>query len=139
MSLNNGLFGSNMGYMPTIPTMPANNLLPQTTPQNNLNWVQGEAGARAWLVAPNNTVLLMDSEKQRFYIKSADNSGMPSMRVFDYTEIGNQTPMNMPNNAEYATKEDIAALNARIDALGNFEPPKIEKKRGRVSNDESAE
>lgn len=135
--LNNNLFGSNMGYIPPMPNI--NPQQPQITTQNNLNWVQGEAGARAWLVAPNNTILLMDSENQRFYIKSADNAGMPSMRVFEYTEIGNQTPNNTTINAEYATKEDIAALNARIDALGSLEAPKIEKKRGRVSNDESTE
>lgn len=137
---NSGLYGANSGYIPPI----QNNNLPtpnnmQMPTQNNLNWVQGESGARAWIVAPNNTILLMDSESQRFFIKSADNAGMPSMRVFEYTEIGNQAPVNNAINAEYATKQDIAELNARIDALGSFEAPKIEKKRGRVSNDESAE
>ncbi len=126
-----------MGYIPPIPALNVQH--PQSATQNNLNWVQGEASARAWLVAPNNTILLMDSECNKFYIKSADNAGMPSMRVFEYTEIGNQAPTNTSINTEYATKEDIAALNARIDALGSFEAPKIEKKRGRMNNDEPAE
>lgn len=56
--------------------------MPQMTPvqqpqQNGLIWVQGEAGAKSYLVAPNSTVLLMDSENQRFYLKSSDASGMP--------------------------------------------------------------
>lgn len=137
---NNGLYGANAGYIPPLQSanMQPQNPLQQPS-QNNLNWVQGESGARAWLVAPNNTILLMDSECQRFYIKSADSAGMPSMRVFEYTEMGNQAPINTVINAEYASKEDIAALNARIDALERMEVPKIEKKRGRVSNDESAE
>lgn len=50
-------------------------------------WVQGEAGAKSYLVAPGNTVMLMDSEANVFYIKSADASGMPMpLRTFDYRE-----------------------------------------------------
>ncbi len=57
--------------------------------QNNsgLIWVQGEAGAKSYLVAPGNTVMLMDSEGERFFLKSADASGMPlPLRTFDYKE-----------------------------------------------------
>lgn len=54
---------------------------------NGLIWVQGEAGAKSYLVAPGNTVMLMDSEGERFYLKSADASGMPMpLRIFDYKE-----------------------------------------------------
>lgn len=66
---------------------------PPTTQQmtqqgnNGLVWVQGEAGAKSYLVAPGNTVMLMDSEGERFYLKSADASGMPMpLRVFEYKE-----------------------------------------------------
>lgn len=61
----------------------------QTSQQtgSGLIWVQGEAGAKSFLVAPGNTVMLMDSEGERFYIKSADASGMPMpLRIFDYKE-----------------------------------------------------
>lgn len=135
----NGLFGQNNGYVSPL----QNNNLPlgssnQQQMQSNLNWVQGEAAARAWLVAPNNTILLMDSESKRFYIKSADAAGMPSMRIFEYTEIGNQTPTNPVGNVEFVSKDEFEMLKGRIDALEKMETPKIEKKRGR-SNDESAE
>ena len=60
---------------------------PQTQPSSGLLWVQGEAGAKAYAIAPNTTVMLMDSEAQTFYLKSADASGMPQpLRVFDYKE-----------------------------------------------------
>ena len=53
--------------------------VPQTpqAPQNaqsmssNIIWVSGEAGAKAYLVAPNTTVQLWDSERQTIYLKSA--------------------------------------------------------------------
>ena len=62
---------------------------PQSNTQSNsgLLWVQGEAGAKSFLVAPGQSVLLMDSENSRFYLKSADASGMPlPLRIFDYKE-----------------------------------------------------
>lgn len=66
---------------------------PQTN--NGLVWVQGEAAAKSYPVAPNCTVMLMDSEGERFYLKSADASGMPlPLRVFEYkerTETAQQT------------------------------------------------
>ena len=53
--------------------------------QNGILWVQGEGGAKAYPVAPNQTVQLWDSEAQVIYLKSADMSGLPSMKVLDYT------------------------------------------------------
>lgn len=67
--------------------------MPMNRPDpTGLNWVQGEAGAKSWFVNPGATVLLMDSEAQRFYLKSADGNGVPAMRTFEYTEIGAQPP-----------------------------------------------
>lgn len=42
-------------------------------------WVQGEEAAKSYLCAPGNSVLLMDSEKSSFYIKTVDASGMPQL------------------------------------------------------------
>lgn len=54
---------------------------------NGLIWVQGEAAAKSYPVAPNCTVMLLDSENSAFYLKSADSSGMPlPLRIFDYKE-----------------------------------------------------
>ena len=68
---------------------------PAQQTNNGLVWVQGEAGAKSFLVAPGCTVMLMDSEGERFYLKSADASDMPlPLRVFEYkerTETAQQT------------------------------------------------
>ena len=66
--------------------------MPTPAPQTNngLVCVQGEVAAKSYPVAPNCTVMLMDSEGERFYLKSADSSGMPlPLRVFEYTERNN--------------------------------------------------
>ena len=97
----------------------------QTQNGNNLIWVSGEAGAKAYLVAPNTTVTLWDSESQTIFLKSADATGMPSMKILDYT-IRNNTPQETvsdPHN-DFATKvdvesvrKDILALRERVDLL----------------------
>ena len=96
----------------------------QPSVQNGIIWVQGEAGAKSYLVAPNNTVQLWDSESQTIYLKSADASGMPSMKILDYTIRENEK--NMANNPvaaqndksySYATKDEIRAVSEQITAL----------------------
>ncbi len=55
---------------------------------NNIIWVQGLAGAKGYPVAPGSAVWMMDSEDKRFYIKSADGSGLPNpLRIFAYQEL----------------------------------------------------
>lgn len=82
-------------------------------------WVSGEAGAKAYLVAPNNTVQLWDSESQTIYLKSADACGMPTIKTLDYTVRDTQAPQidAISNKTYYATLEDIKSLNERISAL----------------------
>lgn len=100
------------GYQPPIPQP-----IQQPT-QNNITWVQGEAGAKSYLVSPNTTVQLWDSEQQTIYLKSADASGMPSIKILDYKV--RETPQNAPQGTEqsagidYATKEDLKALKGEI-------------------------
>ena len=85
----------------------------QAPPQSGLIWVQGEAGAKAYPVAPNTTVQLWDSENQIVYLKSADASGMPSMKILDYTIRDNATNSNALQKqpqidlSDYVTKEEL--------------------------------
>ena len=86
---------------------------PQMTQQVNdtgILWVQGEAGAKSWAVAPGKSVMLMDSESNTFYIKSSDNSGMPMpLRIFDYTERTQQStqPVNVIQHEQIDTSQFI--------------------------------
>ena len=90
---------------PTQPITPPTT--PTQTPQmsNDMIWVQGLAGAKAYLVAPNTTVTLWDSESETIYLKSCDSNGMPSMRILDIKER-TETPSKMPSvEVEQSTKE----------------------------------
>ena len=82
---------------------------------SGLNWVQGEAGAKSWIVAPGSTVLLMDSESQRFYLKAADQSGMPSLRVFEYTELGAEKPQTATQQTNFVTAQEFMDFKKSIE------------------------
>lgn len=77
----------------------------QQAQTGGLQWVQGEAGAKAFPVSAGQSVLLMDSENNVFYIKSTDTSGMPlPLRTFDYKE---RTAQNAPKTAQNAPQTAI--------------------------------
>ncbi|MDE6763736.1 MAG: hypothetical protein K2J73_08670 [Oscillospiraceae bacterium] len=94
---------------------------PQPVPQpasNGIIWVQGEEGAKAYMVAPGNTVQLWDSENPVIYLKSADMSGMPSMRILDWTErtAAHKAPLDIPQ-VDFVTREEFTALEDRLNTL----------------------
>ncbi len=94
--------------------------MPMNRPdRTGLNWVQGEAGAKSWFVAPGSTVLLMDSESMRFYLKSADMNGVPAMRTFEYNEVGAQKPQEAPQAVNFVTVDVFE--NFRNDVLKKLE------------------
>lgn len=78
--------------------------LQQPQQSSGVIWVQGEAGAKSYLVAPNTTVQLWDSENPVIYLKSADASGMPTMRVLDYTFRDAPKPQT---TTDYITREEF--------------------------------
>ena len=112
----------NNGYPATYqnPYMIQQPQYPQPAPQNTgIIWIQGEAAAKSYLVAPNTSIALWDSESQTVYIKSADASGMPSMKILDYIIRDSAAAQNVPavSSPDYATKADLDALKGQIDSL----------------------
>lgn len=107
----------------------------QTAQQNGIIWVQGEGGAKSYMVAPGQTVQLWDSENKVIYLKSADASGMPSMKVLDYTIRGEAEEKPA---AEYATKGEVEALAGQVEKLRS-EIAANKKKRIVVKEEEEDE
>lgn len=93
---------------------------PSNVQNNGIIWVQGEAGAKSYLVAPNTTVQLWDSESQTIYLKSADASGMPSMKTIDYTvreRVQGEIRHENTSKVEFVTRQEFNALEAEIQSL----------------------
>lgn len=122
-------------YYPTQPnayTTPQNVGTNQINAQNALIWVQGEGAAKSYPVAPNTSVSLWDSEANVVYIKSADASGMPSIKILDYTvrDTTARTAEIQPQ-ADFVTHDELAAISKEIDAL----KAKFERTRNGGKND----
>lgn len=110
-----------VGYQPAQIYYPQQNYVqpsqvPAQQTSSNLIWVQGEAAAKSYLVAPNSTVQLWDSEEQVIYLKSADASGMPSLKILDYKIREAAQPMQtaVKTMPDYVTKDEFAAFETQI-------------------------
>lgn len=96
---------------------------PTQQQSGGLLWVQGIEGAKSHFISPGQSVLLMDSESNSFFIKSADASGMPlPLRIFDYTERtaqpAPQTPTAAPvDTSGFVTREEFETRIAEIIAV----------------------
>lgn len=111
---------------------------PQQIPQQqspSIVWVQNEMEAVNYLVAPNSAVTLWDSNAPVVYLKQADASGKPSMKIYDLVER-TQRPVQA-QAVEYAPLSRLEALEARLNELTAIkETPKTAK---RTTTKEDAE
>ena len=96
---------------------------PMQQQSSQIIWVSSEAGAKSYLVAPGNTVMLLDAENSVFYLKSADASGMPlPLRIFDYKErtktaqqaFGGVVTGESVNLDNFVTREEFECRMASI-------------------------
>lgn len=106
-------------YQPTQQNQFQNLQMPSQQSNSSIIWVQGEAGAKSYMVAPNTTVQLWDSENQVIYLKSADASGMPSMKILDYKIRESAQPIQQPQvistqNQDYVTRDELAVFENKI-------------------------
>lgn len=106
----------------------------QVTATNGLNWIEGAEAARACAVPPNCTAVLFDTRNPIMYIKSVDQSGMPSTRTFKIEEIGD-IPPGAAGKAEASgvSREEIEKFENRISALEKqFQGMTTSKSKGKA-------
>lgn len=84
---------------------------------NNIIWVQGIEGAKAWQLNPNSMAILLDSEAEgKMYIKVSDNIGMCTLRIFNYTEeltpkVNSRETINTDLDlSQYVKKDELIDL-----------------------------
>jgi hypothetical protein len=90
---------------------------------SGLNWVQGDAGAKAWYVAPGTGAVLLDSEDNVMYIKYADQMGRPTLLKKCYEDFVDEAPLALPQNSsapapsmdmsEYIRREEVEDMITR--------------------------
>ena len=87
----------------------------QATNFTNPIWVRGKGEAEAYPLPAGGAAILMDSEKNVFYMKTRDTNGIYSpIREFEYTEHVSQTQVD---GTEYATKAEFSELTNSVNEL----------------------
>ncbi len=106
---------------------------PPPVPQNpvvtgGVQWVSSEQEARGYLIAPNSAVALWDSTAPTVYLKQADASGKPTLKIYDLVERV-ETPRTAPQEkgAEFVTRKEFDALAALVGELKGKKKRKIEE------------
>ena len=101
---------------------------PQQTNYLPLTFVSGIEGAKAFIVAPNQTVYLKDSDSNILYEKKADSQGRYSLIAYEMKPI---TESNKPQ-VDYATINDLEALKERLNILSS----EVQKLTRKAENNE---
>lgn len=93
---------------------------PTQQPSNSIIWVQNQQEAFNYMVAPNCAVALWDSNSPVVYLKQADASGKPSIKIFDLverTQTNSNSAQSQNNNLSFASKEEFEKLKKDFESL----------------------
>ena len=96
--------------------------------QGGVHWVSGEQEARNWMIAPNAAVALWDSTAPTVYLKQADASGRPTLKIYDLVERA-ETPRTAPQEkgVEFVTRKEFDALAALVGEIKGKKKRKVEE------------
>lgn len=93
---------------------------PVSAPAQNVNWIQvsGLEGARNQIVQPNQTSWMMDNNQPYFYVKSVDNVGSSTFRIFRFEEVADVVAEQpTTDNSNYVKREEFEELKAKIEQI----------------------
>lgn len=96
--------------------------------QGGVQWVSGEQEARGWMIAPNAAVALWDSTAPTVYLKQADASGKPTLKIYDLVER-TETASNALKKpgVEFVTREEFDRLAALVGEIKGKKNRKVEE------------
>ena len=92
---------------------------PQGQQQNTYAFVNGVEGAKSYPMAPNQTVMLMDSDNPIAYMKQSNAMGQATIKYFRLVETNENEIRGVqakPAN-EYVLKSDFEALSKKVESL----------------------
>lgn len=98
-----------------------------------LTFVSGIEGAKAFIVAPNQTVYLRDSDTETLFIKTADAQGRYTLKTYNLTPTDGTVK---PSNIEFATIEALNAVKHDFEERLNKLSIELEKAIGGRNNEQ---
>ena len=109
-------------YLPQLQTMQAQlaqlqNNIPQPQVQQScqIQFVRGDAGAKAYGIPASSSIILMDSSEPVFYMKSTDANGLETVKAYDFTE--RETTAPELTSDKYVLKSDFEKLSEQVEKL----------------------
>ena len=70
--------------------------------------------AKNYPVMFNTSELLMDNNRDEFYVKSVDGMGKYTINTYSFKQIENEKPLTAEN---FVTREQFDSLNGKLDML----------------------
>lgn len=80
-----------------------------TQQMNQIQFVNGIESAKAFTLGPNQSVILMDSNKPVFYQKQADASGFCTIKAYSFQEVKEDQPED-----KYLTKAEFKEWLSKV-------------------------
>lgn len=104
----------------------------QSTGQN-VNWiyVSGVDGAKNQIVQPGQTAWMMDNNDSYFYVKSVDDVGSSTFRIFQFAEVQEivpeQTAQPQIDMSQYVQRGEFDALKTQLEEYASTQPKRQQK------------
>ncbi len=93
----------------------------QTQPPSGIIWISGLMEAQSYPVAPNNAVVLWENSGKVIYLKQADATGKPTIRIYDLVErtetASNASASPDDKTIDYVTKDELKTLVGAVKGL----------------------
>lgn len=120
-------------YLPQLQNMQAQlaqlqNNIPQPQVQQSvqIQFVRGDAGAKAFGIPASSSIILMDSSEPVFYMKSTDANGLETVKAYEFTEKEADAPEL--NADKFVLKSDFDKLAEKVDEfMKSITAPNAEK------------
>ena len=109
-------------------------------PAQNVDWIRvsGIDGAKNQIVQPGQTAWMMDNNEPYFYVKSADNVGSCTFRIFQFAEvqevIQEQPEQLQIDLSQYVQRGEFEQLKALIEQFTNEQGKQSVKANKEVSD-----
>ena len=78
-------------------------------------YVNGKQSAESYQMPASSSVILMDSNSAKFYLKQTDASGQATIKTYDFTESEEDKPK------EYVTKEEFESFKEGLKGVKHNE------------------
>ena len=92
--------------------------------QSGIIWVSGANEASMYPIAPNNAVALWSRDGKAIFLKSADATGKPSMKVYDLVERAENASDGVSDTDSkqpaYATKDELKTVVDAVRGIDSY-------------------